>query len=150
MFNDFRPSNGAPALTDRALTRRHALGAIAGAAGAVPLLAACGGGDSAADGGAGAPSGTALGATGDVAVGSGTIYADQNVVVTQPTKGDFKCFGATCTHQGCQVSGVTETIDCSCHGSKFSIEDGSVVQGPATAPLTEQKIDVKGDEITLA
>ncbi len=142
-------------MTDRALTRRHALAGAAGVGLGVPLLAACGGGSStdggsggSGDGGSGGSS--TLGATSGVAVGSGTIYADQNVVVTQPSEGDFKCFGATCTHQGCQVSAVTETIDCGCHGSKFSIEDGSVVQGPATAPLSEKKIDVKGGEITLA
>ena len=140
-------------MTDRALTRRHALAGAAGVGLAVPLLAACGGGagSSAKDpGSGGAPSGTKLGATSDVAVGSGTIYKDENVVVTQPTKGDFKCFSATCTHQGCQVSSVSQTIDCGCHGSKFSIEDGSVVQGPATAPLPEKQVAVQGGEISLA
>src|SRR6476646_10555584 len=115
-------------MTDRALTRRHALAGAAGVGLGVPLLAACasGSGGTAKDPGGGA-SGTKLGASSDVAVGSGTIYKDENVVVTQPTKGDFKCFSATCTHQGCQVSQVTDTINCGCHGSQFSIEDGSVV-----------------------
>jgi Rieske Fe-S protein len=145
-------------MTDRAFTRRQALAGAAGVGLGVPLLAACGGGDStgaapdgSGDGGSGGGSGTDLGPTSDVAVGSGTIYADQNVVVTQPATGDFKCFSATCTHQGCLVQSVSDgTINCTCHGSKFSIEDGSVVQGPATAPLPEKKIDVKGGEITLA
>ena len=138
-------------MTDRALTRRHAIAGAAGVGLGVPLLAACAGGSNGTGGNPGGGSGGSdLGSTSDVAVGSGRIYADQNVVVTQPTKGDFKCFSATCTHQGCQVSQVSNTINCGCHGSQFSIEDGSVVQGPATAPLPEKRIDVKGGEITLA
>jgi Rieske Fe-S protein len=72
-------------------------------------------------------------------------------VVTQPTSGQFKCFTAVCTHQGCIVSDVSDgTINCACHGSQYSIEDGSVVQGPATFPLSEEKITVTGDQISLA
>ena len=47
--------------------------------------------------------GDALAATSDIAVGGGAIFADEKVVVTQPTEGDFKCFTAICTHQGCLV-----------------------------------------------
>ena len=36
------------------------------------------------------------------------------------------------------------------HGSAFSVDDGSVLTGPATAPLEEVRIMVEGDEITLA
>ena len=72
-------------------------------------------------------------------------------MVTQPTEGEFKCFTAVCTHQGCIVSSVSDgDIHCKCHGSAFSIADGSVVNGPANGPLAEQQITVKGGEITLA
>ena len=42
------------------------------------------------------------------------------------------------------------TINCTCHGSKFSIEDGSVKAGPATKPLPPKNIKVTGDQISLA
>jgi Rieske Fe-S protein len=42
------------------------------------------------------------------------------------------------------------TINCACHGSQYSIDDGSVVQGPATFPLDAEKISVSGGEISLA
>jgi Rieske Fe-S protein len=42
------------------------------------------------------------------------------------------------------------TINCPCHGSKFSVEDGSVASGPATRPLAAKKIAVDGDQISLA
>ncbi len=42
------------------------------------------------------------------------------------------------------------TINCDCHGSQYSIENGDVEQGPATFPLAEVPITVSGDEISLA
>lgn len=92
-----------------------------------------------------------LASTSDIPVGGGTVFADRDVVVTQPAAGEFRAFSATCTHQGCTVGEVTRgTIDCNCHGSKFSVEDGSVVDGPARKPLPERKISVSGEEILLA
>jgi Rieske Fe-S protein len=74
-------------------------------------------------------------ATAGVPVGGGVILSQQNVVVTQPTHGTFEAFSATCTHQGCQLASVAAgTINCACHGSQFSIKDGSNVTGPLGSP----------------
>jgi Rieske Fe-S protein len=98
----------------------------------------------------GAAAENALGQTADIAVGGGMIYAAANVVVTQPTADTFKAFSASCTHQGCTVGSIEgDAIICPCHNSKFSITDGSVLQGPATAPLPEQKVTVTGGAIKL-
>ena len=157
---------------------RRTLGGLAAAGVGVPLLAACGSDDpeSAADPSASpssssastpadptssAPSeetsssaaggGDALTQTSDIEVGGGAIFADEEVVVTQPTEGEFKCFTAICSHQGCLVSSVSDgTINCDCHGSKYSIETGDVEEGPATFALAEEKITVSGDSISLA
>jgi len=84
-------------------------------------------------------------------VGGGVIFPDQQVVVTQPVEGEFKCFTAVCTHQGCIVSSVQAGgIRCECHGSVFSVEDGTAVNPPATQPLAEVEITVDGDEIAIA
>ena len=148
------------------LDRRRALAGTAAVGIALPVLAACGA-DSATDPLAGSPdlgsspsanpsggpaaSGDVITTTAEVPVGGGRIFPDQQVVVTQPTKGEFKCFTAVCTHQGCIVSSVSYGgIRCECHGSGFSIEDGSAVNPPATQPLAEKQIKVKGDTITLA
>lgn len=97
-----------------------------------------------------AADGEVLAKTSDIPVGGGKIFKDKKVVVTQPKKGEFKCFSAICTHQGCTVNKVADgTIDCPCHGSKYRVTDASVVHGPATRPLPAEKIKVEGNSIRL-
>ena len=100
----------------------------------------------AAPGSSGAPApAAALAKTADVPVGSGVILDD--IVLTQPTAGAFKGFSSVCTHAGCNVTKIENgTIDCPCHGSKFSLE-GAVVQGPAKDPLEAKAVSVQGDSI---
>ncbi|MGA4847556.1 Rieske (2Fe-2S) protein [Streptomyces sp. G5(2025)] len=148
--------------------RRRTVVATIGGAGLAAALTACGGdsdngsgsgsGDDStapagaqASGGGDKAAGTVLARTADIPVGGGKIFKDEGVVVTQPTKGDFKAFSNLCTHKRCPVTSVEGgTINCPCHGSKFSIADGSVEQKPATSPLPAAEISVDGDAITLA
>jgi Rieske Fe-S protein len=91
---------------------------------------------------------TVLASTADVPVGGGVILAAKRIVITQPQAGSFGAFTAVCTHQGCIVAMVSGgTINCPCHGSKFSIANGSVVRGPATIPLAPVDIKVHGTSI---
>ena len=132
-----------------------------GGVGTVAVIAACGstsssgGGSGSGDPGNGGSGGgtTAskdLGATSAIPVGGGKIFPDQRVVVTQPTAGAFKAFSAVCTHQGCTVNQVNNgVIMCPCHGSEYSITDGSVKQGPAPSPLPTKQITVANNQITL-
>lgn len=122
---------------------------------AAPMLAACGGSDSAGSDAvttsSAKSSADAIASVTDVPNGGGLILDDPGIVITQPTAGEFKGFTNICTHAGCPVHDVTDgTINCTCHGSKFSIQDGSVVGGPAPKPLPETKIAVTGQDITLA
>jgi Rieske Fe-S protein len=153
------------------LPRRRVMLAGIGAAGVVAVLAGCGSSGGSSTGSTGATGGSdATGDTGptdsgstasngggdaikvsDIPTGGGKIFATQNVVVTQPTAGDFKAFSATCTHQGCKVSKVQDgTIDCPCHGSQYSITDGSVKAGPAPRPLPTRTVTVNGDSLTVS
>ena len=92
-----------------------------------------------------------LALTSDVPVGGGKILADKKIVITQPRAGSFEAFTAICTHQGCTVSSVSGgTVNCPCHGSKFSIANGSVVTGPAPSALAPVSIKVQGTSIVQA
>lgn len=149
---------------ESAATRRTVLRGALVAGVAVPFLAACGGDDpatsstssegtSSSGGEPSSPGGGApaiIASVEDVPEGSGLILDDPQVVITQPVAGEFKAFSSICTHQGCPLDNVTDgTINCTCHGSQFSIEDGSVVGGPAPSPLPEETITVKGSDISL-
>ena len=152
-------------ITGGGASRRALVGGVVGLGVGVPLLAACGSddrSDSSAGGssggssdsgssGGGTTSSGGITTTSEVPVGGGKISPGEKVVVTQPTEGDFKAFSAVCTHQGCVVAEIKgEEIDCTCHGSKFSIADGSVLEGPATKSLEALKVTVSGNEISVA
>jgi nitrite reductase/ring-hydroxylating ferredoxin subunit len=160
--------------TDSLATRRGVLAGV-GLVGLAGAITACGGGSgSSQPGGAGttqaagsspaaaassasaagsSASGAAAGAlatTSQIPVGSGMIFTSQQVVVTQPSSGEFKAFSAVCTHMGCIVNQISDgTIDCPCHGSQYSIKTGDVVSGPAPKPLPAKQIKVTGDSIFL-
>ncbi len=132
-------------------SRRAVVGGILGVGVGVPLLAACGSDDSASSGGGGSTASGPVGKTSDVPVGSGKIFTADKVVVTQPTEGTFMAFSSICTHQSCPVTQLKgEDIECTCHGSKFSIKDGSVVNGPATKPLAKLKVKVDGTDLIVS
>ncbi|HZG99352.1 MAG TPA: Rieske (2Fe-2S) protein [Nocardioidaceae bacterium] len=126
---------------------------MGGTLAAAGLLAGCGGSSDQAAGeetSSAAEVGAALGAASEVPVGSAVIFADQQVVVAQPKEGEYVAFSTSCTHQGCQVSEVSEAeIICTCHGSHFSIEDGSVLSGPASEPLAGKQVSVESDQLVL-
>jgi nitrite reductase/ring-hydroxylating ferredoxin subunit len=136
------------------INRRRALAGSAAVAVGVPVLAACGSDSSSGDTGSSAssgPAGETLASAADVPVGGCFVVSSAKVVVTQPAEGDFKAFTAVCTHQGCLVETSTAgDIPCPCHSSKFSLEDGSPVSGPATAALAAVDITVDGDSIVRA
>jgi Rieske Fe-S protein len=139
-------------------SRRAVLAAGAGAAGALAGCQTYGGeSDQPAAPPPAASGGTVVTTTDQVPVGGGFISGEHQLVVTQPEAGDFRAFSAICTHQGCVVATVTEgTINCDCHGSKFSIQDGSVVEAARGVspeeqdPLPPAEITVNGESIEFA
>ena len=114
----------------------------------VGAVAACSSGSS--SGGSSSGNGTVVVPSSSVPVGGGYIDKSNNVVVTQPQAGVFKAFTAVCTHQGCTVGGVTNNrIVCPCHGSVFSAQDGSVLNGPAASPLAAMTAKVNGPNVDV-
>ena len=153
-----------PAVGRRAVLRGAAVTGAAVVAG--PVLAACGSDDSTAGGAAETTAGSTpdasdgasagdggdgaevLVATAEVPEGGGIILADQEIVVTQPSAGEYVAFSSICTHEGCPVDAIENgTINCPCHGSMFAIADGAVVAGPAPSPLAPVEVTVDGDNV---
>jgi Rieske Fe-S protein len=139
------------------LTRRGVL--VAGAAASAFAVAGCTtyrpdtGGNEApppADAAGGAAAAADLGPATAIPVGGGTVFKERKVVVTQPQAGTYKAFGAICPHQGCTVGDVSDgTINCPCHGSKFNVSDGSVVQGPAKKGLPAKQVTAEGGTLKV-
>lgn len=147
--------------------RRQVL-AASGVAATTVFVSGCGSGEDAASSESGdavegaAPPGDAsegdpasggdrVASVGDVPVGGGLVVQAEQVVITQPSEGQFKAFSAVCPHQGCLVADVRDgEIVCPCHGSRFTVDTGDVVGGPAPRGLEERQVTVTGDGIAVA
>ncbi|WPF66141.1 MULTISPECIES: Rieske (2Fe-2S) protein [unclassified Corynebacterium] len=115
--------------------RLFLLGSATTFAGAV--LAACGSGPS-----------EEIAAT-DVPVGSAVIVGD--FIIAQTQQGQYRAYSTTCPHQSSKITEVEgETVRCTAHNSVFSLSDGSVVEGPARAPLTEGSVEEKGANLSVS
>jgi nitrite reductase/ring-hydroxylating ferredoxin subunit len=60
--------------------------------------------------------------------------------------GEVYAIGDLCTHKGCSLGkGTLEgtTVTCPCHGSKFDVTTGAVLEGPATEPAISYRTKVE-------
>jgi cytochrome b6-f complex iron-sulfur subunit len=100
---------------------------------------------------AGAASGPVLAKAADVPVG-GALVAEapdgEKYVVVQATQGQFTGLSAICTHQRCTVGVAGDRLDCPCHGSRYTLT-GTVLRGPATAPLPSANVALSGEDVVL-
>jgi Rieske Fe-S protein len=131
--------------------RAFVIGGATAALGAAGLASGCASGqepDPVPATGTGA-TGTVLGSADGIPVGGGAIFEAFEVVVTQPTEGDFLGFSAVCTHTGCIVNEVRDgTINCPCHGSRYNL-DGTVAAGPAPRPLIGRPVTVADGQVVV-
>jgi nitrite reductase/ring-hydroxylating ferredoxin subunit/uncharacterized membrane protein len=58
-----------------------------------------------------------------------------------------------CSHRGCSLGELGEldgeTIQCGCHGSRFSLRDGSIERGPATAPQPSYEVRERDGDVEI-
>lgn len=174
-MSDTRVETSGGSSHDGRLGRRSLLRGMAVGGVGVSALAACGSDDDGDETGSGSYSGqaseptdggggdgggggggTPLGPTSEVPVGGGAFFQDGEIVVTQPTAGEFVGFSAVCKHQGCLLDEVSDgSINCPCHGSRYDIETGEPVEGPSGADpstitaLDPAEVTVKGQQIHL-
>jgi nitrite reductase/ring-hydroxylating ferredoxin subunit len=77
-----------------------------------------------------------------------TLNGIELLVINQNMK--FYCLAARCTHAGAPLAeGELENgvLQCPWHGSRFRIETGEVVRGPARKQLSKYYITVKDNNL---
>ena len=119
-----------------------------------PFLVSCGKNSAALGSGGGSvdftldltqPANSALNTNG------GFVYNGGNgVIVARTSTGSYIAVSFTCTHQGSTVvyEGGSNLFYCQTHGSEFS-SNGSVLRGPAAAPLTQYKTQLTGTSLRV-
>ncbi|MEJ2859712.1 Rieske (2Fe-2S) protein [Actinomycetospora flava] len=143
-------------------SRRTMLCGLAVALTAPGALAACSSGGGGAPAAAPAPSPTPAPGTettvgggtpvSRIPVGGGTIVTagDREVLLVQPTAGEFKGFDASCPHQGTTVDPPENgVITCPNHFSQFDAATGALRKGPADTGLTEVPVSVMNGTVQV-
>lgn len=138
-----------PCAPDRPHTclSRRALLAAGGAAAGV-TLAACGDGTEAPTTGDPAAEPATLANVSDIPVGGAIAVSSASagdILLTQPVEGEIHAFSSICTHAGCAVEPAEGELDCPCHGSRFDLQTGAVLGGPARDPLPTVSVEVAED-----
>lgn len=71
------------------------------------------------------------------------------VAVVRTGEEEVRAFSSSCTHQGCTVRAEEADLYCPCHGSRFELADGAVIDGPAEEPLPEFSVEIQqGNVVT--
>lgn len=90
---------------------------------------------------------------GQLEEGKPTRVQDGDVLVLLVRYGDtVRAIGATCPHAGGPLDEGTidgERVTCPWHGSQFSLVDGSVLHGPAVAPVACFQTQVQNGSVEV-
>jgi cytochrome b6-f complex iron-sulfur subunit len=85
--------------------------------------------------------------------GSWRVLIPGQIILINIDGNNFRAFTSICTHQACDkdwtYSNNSQRLTCTCHGSIFSSVTGSVINGPATAPLKEFQVSRVGATVTI-
>ena len=83
-------------------------------------------------------------------------YLDDRKLRISITRVDGRLYAfddlCTCADQPCPLSGgllTHTTIMCQCHGSRWDVTTGAVINGPATEPLTAYEVQESDGSIQL-
>jgi len=73
---------------------------------------------------------------------------DQCILI-RTSEETYVAYSQKCTHLSCAVyySPEHRRLECPCHNGYFSVEDGSVLQGPPTRPLPKVILARRGPEL---
>jgi nitrite reductase/ring-hydroxylating ferredoxin subunit/uncharacterized membrane protein len=80
------------------------------------------------------------------------VLVEEQPVVLLKLDGNIHALGAVCSHYGAPLNEgtiVERTIECPWHASRFALEDGSVVQGPACASVPVYDCRIVKDQVQI-
>src|SRR4051812_14424701 len=82
-----------------------------------------------------------------------TVVVEETPVLLVRHRKHVHALHDRCSHRGCSLGELGEldgeTIECGCHGSRFSLRDGSVERGPATAPQPSYEVREQGGQVEI-
>jgi nitrite reductase/ring-hydroxylating ferredoxin subunit/uncharacterized membrane protein len=80
------------------------------------------------------------------------VLVEQQPILFLKLDGTVYALGAVCSHYGAPLNDgkiVERTIECPWHASRFALEDGRVVQGPACAGVPVYDCKIVGDQVQI-
>ncbi|MBU5557918.1 MAG: non-heme iron oxygenase ferredoxin subunit [Candidatus Aenigmarchaeota archaeon] len=80
------------------------------------------------------------------------VKAKGKAILIANIGGKLHAMADTCTHASCGLSrGEIEgaVVTCPCHGSRFDVRDGKVLEGPAKLPARVFDVKVDGKSILV-
>jgi nitrite reductase/ring-hydroxylating ferredoxin subunit len=95
----------------------------------------------------------AIGLADDLAVGGVKLFsyptAEDPCILIRKAADQFAAYSQKCTHLSCAVYYAHEAnrLECPCHEGYFSVENGSVIQGPPPRPLPRVTLRREGDTL---
>ena len=96
---------------------------------------------------------TPVAATGELAEGElKRVLVGEQPVLLVNLNGKIRAVGAICSHYGAPLNEgrvVQNTIECPWHVSRFALEDGRVVEGPACAAIPVYDCRIVGNQLRI-
>lgn len=102
---------------------------------------------------ASAGSAVVIARTDSLAPGSSLVFQyptpDAPCLLIRTVENRYVAYSRICTHAGCPVFYHPENddIECPCHGGVYSVQNGSVLEGPPPRPLPQILLERSGQEI---
>lgn len=78
-------------------------------------------------------------------------FGTKPVIVVHTETGEYKAFGATCTHLGCIIEYRGERggyFHCNCHGGEYDLT-GKNISGPPPRPLSPYVLSIRDDNVVV-
>lgn len=90
---------------------------------------------------------------GEIPVGEVKLFTyptpQDHCILVRTAVNEYVSYSQKCTHLSCAVfySRANDRLECPCHQGFFSINDGSVLQGPPARPLPRVVLETQGGQL---